>query len=138
MTRIRLPARLESNDMAGGLVRRSACHGGRAAQRGHGLVAAALRHHSTRAAFAAAALSGYAQLELNGIKTHASVGAAGNVTVRNTVANTDDHGGVQGRWREVVSINTNLSHLQPLSECVYEKIIFHSCLGLSGKGLSHF
>ena len=124
--------------MAGGLVRRSACHGGRAAQRGHGLVAAALRHHSTRAAFAATALSGYAQLELNGIKTHASVGAAGNVTVRNTVANTDDHGGVQGRWREVVSINTNLSHLQPLSECVYEKIIFHSCLRLPGKGLRHF
>ena len=119
-------------------MRRSACHGGSAAQRGHGLVAAALRHHSPRAAFAATALGGYAQLELNGIKTHASVGAAGNVTVRNTVANTDDHGGVQGRWREVVSINTNLSHLQPLSECVYEKIIFHSCLRLLGKGLSHF
>ena len=58
----------------------------------------ALRHHVAGAAFAASALGGHAQLELDLIEAHAGTGMAGNLTVRNPAANTDDHGGRQCGW----------------------------------------
>jgi hypothetical protein len=54
---------------------------------------AALRHHVTGATFALTALGGYAKLELDFVKTHAGMGMTGNFTVRNSAADTDNHGG---------------------------------------------
>ena len=41
----------------------------------------ALRHDVTRTAFALAALGGYAQLELDVVKTQTGTGMAGNLSV---------------------------------------------------------
>lgn len=54
--------------------------------------AAALRDDVARAAFALAALGGDTQLELNLVKTQTGTGVAGNFAVRDSAANTDDHG----------------------------------------------
>ena len=65
------------------------------------------------AVFAATALGGNAQLKLDFIKTHARTRMAGNVTVRNTAADTNNHGSgaLDGRWFKVgLIINANSSH----------------------------
>ena len=46
----------------------------------------------TGAAFATTALRGHAQFKLDFIKTHASARMAGDVTVGDTAANTNNHG----------------------------------------------
>lgn len=51
----------------------------------------ALGHHIAGAALAAATLGSHTQLKLNIVKPHASVGMAGNVTVRDPAANTHNH-----------------------------------------------
>ena len=51
-----------------------------------------LGDHVAGTALAAAALSGYTQLELNFVKAHTGTRMSRNVTVRDPVANTDDHG----------------------------------------------
>ena len=65
------------------------------------------------AVFAATALGGNAQLKLDFIKTHARTRMAGNVTVRDTAADTNNHGSgaLRGWWFTVkMIINENLSH----------------------------
>jgi hypothetical protein len=58
----------------------------------------ALRNDVTRATFALAALRGNAQFELDLFKAHAGTGVAGNVAVRDAVANTDDHDAGRLGW----------------------------------------
>lgn len=58
----------------------------------------ALRHHIAGAAFAAAALGGNAQFELDFVKAQTRPGVAGNFSVRNSAAYTDDHGGKLSSW----------------------------------------
>jgi hypothetical protein len=58
----------------------------------HWLTATALRHYIACHSLATAALGGYAQLKLDVVKTHARVGMAGNFTVRDAMADTDNHG----------------------------------------------
>jgi len=81
--------------------------GGRAA-------GAALRHYVAGAAFALAALGGYAEFELDLVKAQACTGMAGNFAVRNSAADANDHGVA---WLVIdsiggVIINANPSHLQ--------------------------
>lgn len=52
----------------------------------------ALGDDVARTAFAAAALRGHAQFKLDFIKTHASAGMAGDVSVGDTAADTNNHG----------------------------------------------
>lgn len=54
--------------------------------------AVALRNNVTRAAFTLAALGGNTQFELNLVKTQTGTGVAGNFAVRDSAADTDDHG----------------------------------------------
>jgi hypothetical protein len=81
--------------------------GGRAA-------GAALRDHIAGAAFALAALGGYAEFELDLVKAEACTRMAGNFAVRDSAADANDHGLA---WLLMDSIgeaiiNANLSHLQ--------------------------
>ena len=69
--------------------------------RSNGVRCAALRHHVTGAALAATALGGNAQFELDLVEAHASAGMAGNLSVRNPAANTDNHDGKQAVWLAV-------------------------------------
>ena len=81
-------------------------------QRGHRMRGTALGNHFAGAAFTLAALGGHTQLELDVVKTHASARMAGNLTVRNPAADTNDHGSRQF-WlaiEEGLIINTNTSH----------------------------
>ena len=52
----------------------------------------ALLDQLTRAAFAAAAAGGNAQLELDVVKAHAGVRLAGDLAVGHSVADTNNHG----------------------------------------------
>ena len=54
--------------------------------------AIALGDHVAGAPFALAALGGYTQLELDLVKPHARTRVPSNVAVRNSTADTDDHG----------------------------------------------
>ena len=54
---------------------------------------AALGDHISGAAFAAAALGGDTEFELDLVEAHACTGVADDVTVRDAAADTDDHGG---------------------------------------------
>ena len=71
------------------------------------------------AAFALPALRADAELELDFVETEASAGMAGDFAIRDTAADTDDHGWTWlGGWRiylksaDGMIINANLSHLQ--------------------------
>ena len=57
-----------------------------------GTAATALGHHVTGAGFAATALGGHTQFELNFVKTHARMCMARDLAIRNSVAYTNDHG----------------------------------------------
>ena len=61
-------------------------------QCGHRLAGAALGDDTTRRGFAAAALGGNAEFELDLVKTHSGARMAGNLAVGNTVADANDHG----------------------------------------------
>ena len=61
-------------------------------QRGHGMRHTALLHHGTSAVFTTAALRGDTQFKLDFVEAHARMRMACNFAVRNTVADTDDHG----------------------------------------------
>ena len=80
----------------------------------------ALRDHFARAPFALTALGRNTKLELDVIEAPSGPDMAGDITVGNPLANTDDHdGGKRETWLAVgaLIINTNLSHLQP-STCL--------------------
>jgi hypothetical protein len=55
-------------------------------------IGTALGHDVPRASFAAPALRGYAELELDVVEAHAGAGVAGDFSVGDTVADADDHG----------------------------------------------
>lgn len=59
---------------------------------------AALRNDVTRTGFALATLGRDTQFELDIVKTQTGPDMAGNVAVRDSVANADDHGGIAGGW----------------------------------------
>ena len=61
----------------------------------HRIGGMALGHHIACAAFAAAALGANAQFKLDFVKTHAGTGVAGDFTVGNSAADTNNHGGRQ-------------------------------------------
>lgn len=58
----------------------------------------ALRHDVARAAFAAAALGGHTEFELDIVKPETSPRVADNFAVRNPLANTNYHGGKHIGW----------------------------------------
>ena len=87
--------------------------GAAVAQCRHGEGTVALGDHVAGAVFAATALGGNAQLKLDFIKTHTRTRMAGDVTVRNTAADTNNHGNgaLSGRWFTLqMIINENSSH----------------------------
>jgi hypothetical protein len=63
-----------------------------AAQRGNRMCSIALRHNITGAFLALAALRGNSQFKLDIVKTHARAHVAGNFSVRNAFADTNNHG----------------------------------------------
>jgi hypothetical protein len=77
------------------------------AQMRHGRAGMALRMGLARAFFAAAALRGNAQFELDVVKTPARLGAARDLSIADSVADTNNH---------AASINENCSYLQVESE----------------------
>lgn len=59
----------------------------------------ALGNDIPRASFALAALGGHAEFELDFVKAHARTRVARDFTVRDSAANTDDHGdGARTGW----------------------------------------
>lgn len=65
-----------------------------------GAAAAALGHHIAGTAFAVSALRGNAQFKLNLVKRHACMRVACDLSVRNAVAYTNNHG-VKQLWLAV-------------------------------------
>jgi len=63
----------------------------------------ALRHHIAGATFAATTLGGNAKFELDFVKAQTRPGVAGNFSVRNSAAYTDDHGGKLSSWLLIMS-----------------------------------
>ena len=59
---------------------------------GRGTDTVALGDHVPRTTLALTALGSNAQFELDLVKPHASAGMAGDVSVRNSAADADDHG----------------------------------------------
>lgn len=60
----------------------------------------ALGNHIACAAFAPAALGGNAQFKLDFVKTHAGTDVAGDFSVGNAAADTNNHGNKQSRcWQ---------------------------------------
>lgn len=53
---------------------------------------AALSYHVPRATFTLAALGSNTELKLNLVETHARLCMAGNIAIRNSAADTHDHG----------------------------------------------
>jgi hypothetical protein len=80
---------------------------------GHRLARVALCDDRANAALTLAALRCNAQLELNVVEAHSSAGMTGNLTVRDSAANTSDHGGDSpaNGWVAAI-INANRSYLQ--------------------------
>ncbi len=58
----------------------------------YGVAGVALGNDITGATLAAATLGSNAQFKLDVVKTHTSAGMAGNFAVRNTMADTNNHG----------------------------------------------
>jgi hypothetical protein len=58
---------------------------------GRGAGRAALCHHVTGTALAAATLGRHTEFELDLVEAHASTGVTGDFAVRDTAADTDDH-----------------------------------------------
>lgn len=67
---------------------------GLAIQRGGRMRRVALRHDIARALFALSALSGNTQFKLNVVKAHARTHVAGDFSIRNAFADTNNHGGL--------------------------------------------
>jgi hypothetical protein len=66
---------------------------------GHRLARVALRDDLANAALTLATLRCDAQLELDVVEAHSGAGMTGNLTVRDSAANTSDHGGNGvGQW----------------------------------------
>ncbi len=65
-----------------------------------GATRVALCHYIPRAAFALAALGCNAQLKLDLVKAKTCPRMAGNLAIRNSAADTDNHGGLAG-WKEM-------------------------------------
>ena len=57
-----------------------------------------MRHDVACAALTAAALGGHTQFELDVVKPETGTRVAGNFAVRNTLANTNNHGGEHIGW----------------------------------------
>ncbi len=59
-----------------------------------------MRDNVPRATFASPALGGDTELELDVVEAHAGSCMAGNITLGNAFADTDDHGGgwLAGEW----------------------------------------
>lgn len=64
-----------------------------AIQRGNRVRTIALRDDATGALFALATLRGNTQFKLNIVKTHTSTNVAGDFSIRNAFADTNNHGG---------------------------------------------
>jgi len=71
----------------------------------------ALRDDVACTGFTLTALSGNTQFKLDFVEAHASTYVTRYFAIRNTVANTDDHGNKrEAGWLEKPSINANSSH----------------------------
>ena len=91
-----------------------ALHGAVTVNGGNRMHCTALGYDITCAPFAATTLRCNTKLELDVIKVEACTRMAGNLTVGNSMADTNNHGGRKAGLLliEGFSINANLSHLQ--------------------------
>lgn len=78
----------------------------------YGAGGAALCNNVACAAFATSALRSHTQFQLDFIKAQTGTHLACDFTVRDTVADTDDHGGTCEMFKDECIINANPSHLQ--------------------------
>ncbi len=70
-------------------------------QGGNRMQSVALRDDIASAPFTLTALGGDAEFELHFVERHSRTRIACNVTVRNSAANANDHGGEGGYWQAV-------------------------------------